>query len=110
MPLARVRLNGLRQPKSGLEMAANFQELGSDVKSFITECCVVGPEFRELLQDLYDAWKRWCWGHGVHYNWDDNHFSAKLSAACSTLRKSRPRVANPDRLTMILGIALRPKG
>jgi putative DNA primase/helicase len=106
----RVRLNGLRQPESGLEMATNFQELGSDVKSFITECCVVGPQFREHLQDLYDAWKGWCFGHGVHYNWDDNHFSAKLSAACPTLRKSRPRVANPDRLTMIHGIGLRPKG
>ena len=44
----RVRLRGLRQPKSGPEMAVDFQELGSDVKTFITEDVVQGK--RKLSQ------------------------------------------------------------
>lgn len=33
---------------------------------FITECCLVGPNYRTKAADLYDAYKRWCEQNGEH--------------------------------------------
>jgi putative DNA primase/helicase len=107
--LDRLRARGhFAQPGSGAEMSENLEFLASAVASFVNECCEVGPEHQVLLGKAYVAWGRWCTMKGVRYAWMENHFSEKLKAAVPTVTTARTRKDNPNRLTMLFGIRIRP--
>jgi putative DNA primase/helicase len=105
--LGEVRARGgLFQCKSGREMSESLQELSSDVSAFVEEVCIVGPEHEVFVRDLFQRWQTWCVERGVHHNWGENHFTAKLRAVVPKMTDSRPR-DTPTRLTKLYGIAIR---
>jgi putative DNA primase/helicase len=100
--------DGLFQCKSGREMSESLQKLSSDVSAFVEEVCIVGPEHEIFVRDLFLRWQQWCVERGVHHNWGENQFTAKLRAVCPKMTDSRPR-DTPTRLTKLYGIAIRPR-
>jgi hypothetical protein len=51
---------------------------------------VVGPEYEELLQTLFDRWRSWCDRRGVRHGWQDKSIfrEASLSHPDNYLRPS----------------------
>src|SRR5260370_20182118 len=48
------------QPKSGLELVEEMEDLSSPVGAFIRERCEVGPECEAQVAALFQQWKNWC--------------------------------------------------
>ena len=84
-------------------------ELASDISGFVEERCVVGPEHQILCKDLFKRFQSWSQDRGVRHGWGESQFSEKLRSVVPTVTRSRPRKDNPQRLTMSVGIGLRPK-
>jgi putative DNA primase/helicase len=93
------------QPDSGGELLGNMHDLSSPIGQFIAECCVVGPEFRATVEDLFGAWQRWCERKGRRESGTEQTFGRDLLAALPSLRRSRPRL-DGERCRAYEGIGL----
>jgi hypothetical protein len=89
-------------------MSESLGELASDISGFVEERCVVGPEHQILCKDLFRRFQSWSQDRGVRHGWGESQFSEKLRSVVPTVTRSRPRKDNPQRLTMLVGIGLRP--
>jgi putative DNA primase/helicase len=106
--LDRLRATGrFDQPRSGDELVERLGGLTSNVAEFVAQLCVVGPEQEVYVEKLFQTWDLWCCSRGVRMGWGSNQFSEKICAYVPTIRKSRPRKDNPQRLTMLVGIGVR---
>ena len=47
---------------------------------FITECCLVGPQYKARSTDLYDAYRSWCEGNGEQADLSQQTFGSALLA------------------------------
>jgi putative DNA primase/helicase len=107
--LDQLRLRGKPlQPASGLQMAEDLENLGSDILAFVKDRLVLDPNLHVILDQLFSAWNAWCLERKTPHGWGLEQFSQKLRAACPSVTSSRPRVNNPRRLTTLYGIGLRP--
>jgi putative DNA primase/helicase len=107
--LERLRSRGrLIQCASGAEMSESLGELSSDLSVFVEAMCVVGPEHQVLCGKLFEAFQSFCAQRNVRHAWGEPQFSEKLRSVVPTITTSRPRKDNPKRLTMLIGIGLRP--
>jgi putative DNA primase/helicase len=105
--LGRLHERGyFRQPDSGCDLLAQFEELGSPVREFIKDCCLIDPEARIPKADLYTKWKEWCAQNGHDHVGDLAQFSKNLIAAEPSIRPSQPREGG-KRLQAYAGITLR---
>jgi putative DNA primase/helicase len=52
------------QPESGREMMAELDRTAHPVRSFVDEKCVVAPDRKIKVDDLYGAFREWCNGNG----------------------------------------------
>jgi P4 family phage/plasmid primase-like protien len=52
--------DGLGEPDEVQKATAGYRTEMDVLGQFITECCLVGPNYRIKAADLYDAYKRWC--------------------------------------------------
>lgn len=48
------------QPSSVADAVQDMEDLSSPVGAFVRDCCVVAPDLRIWVDDLYSAWKGWC--------------------------------------------------
>ena len=68
------------EPTSGKELAEDMHRLASPVSAFVSDCCLVGSNFRVRKTDLFEAWKRWTEENG-HHAGSVEMFSRNLQAA-----------------------------
>lgn len=109
----RLAERGKFIPPGNGELNNELADMASSVKAFVTERCELGRERTVEMGRLYDAYREWCQSHGVTYTdrLPSNHFSGKLrSAFPGAIGSDRPRVNNPGRKRMYVGIRLRPLG
>jgi putative DNA primase/helicase len=108
--LDRVRVNGLRQHKTGTPAVERLEALVSDIVGFVNDCCLLGGEHNESVDKLFGAWQSWCRGQDISHAWGKPQFSEKLRAAYPQLNDGRPRVkGEAQRPTILYGLGLREK-
>lgn len=95
------------QPESARETVRDLQDLGSPVREFIDDRCVLEPGYRITKQALYDAWCKWCAGHGRDRPGTDATFGRNLMAAVPGLGTTRPGSPSGTRSRCYEGISLR---
>lgn len=106
--LKRLRANRrFTVPASSAELMAEFERLSNPVGAFLEEKCDLGPEFRVLCGDLYQAWLSWCKDQGRDHPGDQQSFGRSLHAAIPKLRMSRPRGDDGDRARCYVGVGMR---
>ena len=76
-------------PSSVVDMVEDMESLASPVSEFVREFCVVGIGYRVYVDDLYDAWNRWCEQTGRQAVITVQTFGRNLSAAIPGLRARR---------------------
>jgi len=72
-------------PKSSADAIRTLDELSSPIGAFLRDWCAIGPNERENVKVLYDAWCRWCGQHG-HKAGADHVFGRNLHAVLPRVR------------------------
>lgn len=91
--LDRLRQRGyFKQPESGREAAEEMSDLNSPVSAFVKERCELGYEFVSSTDELFAAWREWCYERGRVNAWNKDIFCKNLRAGFSGLQQTRPRV------------------
>ncbi len=61
----RLRAQGhFQRPSKVADVVQELEDLTSPVGAFVRERCVVGPDHRVCVDDLYNEWKSWCVADG----------------------------------------------
>lgn len=94
------------QPESAAEAVRQLEDLGSPIKAFLREACVIGPVYQVAAQPLYEAWVQWCKTGGRDHPGNIQTFGRDLLAALPGLRQTRPREGE-DRSRRYAGVGLR---
>lgn len=80
--LKRLRQRGhFVQPSAVADAIREMEDLASPVFAFVRECCEVAPGKRAWVDDMYEAWKRWCESDGRSTITTKQVFGRDLSAA-----------------------------
>lgn len=48
------------QPESGKPLVEEMEELSSPIGMFVKECCVIAPDEKTPVPDVFARWKTWC--------------------------------------------------
>jgi putative DNA primase/helicase len=101
-------------PRSSHSAIREMEDLGSPIKAFVRDCCIVEPGASEETDDLYGAWAQWCRAHGRSHVPAEAVFGRDLRAATlGVQRKQRETSENGARVRWAVydGIRLteRPK-
>jgi putative DNA primase/helicase len=94
------------QPEFGKSMVAEFEDLGSPVRSFIRDRCTVGAGLTVPTSALYEAWKDWCLTQGKEKPGDEATFGRDLRAAEPRLDRKQRRIPDAGRHWVYEGIEL----
>lgn len=94
------------QPKSGEELLGELSDLTSPVGQFVAEWCIVGPQYRAAMSDLYDAWRRWCESVGRREPGTEQTYGRDLRAAVPGLKQVNLRAEYGGRYRAYDGIGL----
>jgi putative DNA primase/helicase len=106
--LARLRARGrFLQPASSDEAMQELEDLGSPIKAFIRERCVIGPAHQVLPNHLYEAWTGWCKNTGRDHPGTLQAFARDLRAAVPHLKTRNVR-QHTGRQRIYEGIGLIP--
>jgi putative DNA primase/helicase len=76
-----LSLGHLPQPSTSAEAIEDLNDLGSPVKAFVEECCVVEQGATIKKADLYDCWRHWCQQQGRREPGTGASFGRNLKAA-----------------------------
>jgi putative DNA primase/helicase len=102
------RSAAFKQPKSGLELIEQLEDLASPVSTFLHQRCNRGPDTRILKDELYNAWCEWCRKTG-HRSGADSIFARDLRAIHNTnISEDRPRSSGGERPRYWTGVSLKP--
>jgi len=102
------------QPESGKEFINEMIALASPLSAFVEECCVTGPNYFVVVNDLYAAYGRWCDENGREHRGTVQRFGRDLRAVVTNITDKRPRdnrfetSTQGNRPRMYYGIGLRP--
>jgi putative DNA primase/helicase len=78
----RLRERGhFQMPQSVADAVLDMEDLASPVGAFVRDECVVGAGQRMWMDDLYDAWRRWCEREGRSVVTTRQSFGRDLAAA-----------------------------
>jgi putative DNA primase/helicase len=77
------------QPASVADAVRDMEDLASPVMAFVRDCCVVGPDQRAWVDELYQAWKGWCEREGRALATTKQVFGRDLCAAVSSINTRR---------------------
>jgi P4 family phage/plasmid primase-like protien len=94
------------QPKSGVKLVTELEDLASPVGAFIRDCCIVGPGHEEFCREMFEKWKGWCEDKGQRDHGTEQVFGRDLRAALPSLDMRQPRVEG-GRVRKYVGIRLR---
>jgi putative DNA primase/helicase len=97
------------QPKSGVKIVQQLEELSSPIGAFLRERCKVGPECDEFARELFAEWQRWCETVGKKDTGTEQTFGRDLRAALPHLDTVQPRVGN-ERPRKYIGVRVRVAG
>lgn len=87
----RDRLNArgfFVQPRGGLEVIEEMENLNSPIHEWAEECCKMVPDASETTDDLYAEWRRWCAANDRRSG-TKAIFAKQLTTAFPRLEKSR---------------------
>jgi putative DNA primase/helicase len=89
------RLNGrgyFQMPKSSADAVEQLEDLGSPIRAFVRERCVVGPGRAVEVGELFAMWFDWC---KIQYRnpGTEAHFGKDLHAAVPGIKVTQPRTA-----------------
>ena len=105
--LDRLRARGhFIQPQSAQETLRQLEMLGSPIKAFAEEKCVLAAGAAVPFGDLFSEWQRWCAANGRETG-SSAIFGKNLSAAFPALKVTQPRTAAGKRFRQLEGIRLR---
>src|SRR5262249_39712016 len=76
------------QPANAQDEIDAIEMLGSPVKAFVRDRCLVGATHSVLIDDLFSAWKDWCEVEGRHAD-SREWFGRNLKSAVQGLRVVR---------------------
>lgn len=80
--LKRLRARGhFVQPKAVSDAVQEMEDLASPVLAFVRDCCEVGVGRRTWIDEMYEAWKRWCESDGRNTVTSKQVFGRDLAAA-----------------------------
>lgn len=86
----RLRERGrFEQPKSVADVVQDMEDLASPVAAFVRDCCVVAPDQRVWIDDVYQAWKSWCEREGRALVTTKQVFGRDLTAAVAGISTGR---------------------
>jgi len=89
----RLRSDGrFIEPSSSRSAVEELEDLLSPVGAFVRERCLVGPQYRRRLSDLYAAWSQWCAANGRDHAGTVQGFGRDLAAAVPGARTRRHNV------------------
>jgi putative DNA primase/helicase len=82
-----------RQPKSGEELAREFQNLSGDEGAFLRQCTTKDDTAQVSQPDLFQAWKEWCEENGINHPGTTQTFGKGVRAVFPrlTVRRVGPR-------------------
>ncbi len=83
---------GFIQPESGRELLEDLEGLASPVKTFVGDCCEIGPECTDFCDVIFRAWQDWCETHGRDHTGTVQTFGRDLRAAFPHIRTMQPRI------------------
>lgn len=69
------------QPKAVSDAVQEMEDLASPVLAFVRDCCEVGIGHRTWIDEMYEAWKRWCDADGRNTVTSKQVFGRDLAAA-----------------------------
>jgi putative DNA primase/helicase len=76
-------------PASSGEVVEEIEDLSSPVAAFVRRECIVQPEKRVWIDDLYNAWKEWCEREGRTVVSTRQAFGRDLAAAVPEISRRR---------------------
>ena len=94
------------QPQTAVEAAREFEDLGSPVRGFVRERCVVATTQTVIPDELLVAWKTYCREHGHGSPGNIQTFGRDLRAAVPSVEIKQHR-ENGTRVRRYVGIGLR---
>jgi putative DNA primase/helicase len=105
---ARLRERGhFVQPASGDELRQQMEDITSPVGEFVRTCCQLDPAFVISIDEIYEAWKRWCETTGRKNVGARQMLGRDLLACLPKLRTVQRRDANQERFRGYEGIRVR---
>jgi ParB-like chromosome segregation protein Spo0J len=93
------------QPVSARDALADLEALGSPVKAFVRDCCVIEPGRQCTPDVIYDAWKAWCAPQGRKEPGTLQNFGRDLRAVVPGVKMVQPR-ADGRRVRLYEGIGV----
>lgn len=103
----RLRRQGrFTDPESAADMIDQARAMASPIHTFVEERCRIQSEAFTSIQDLFDAWLKWC-ERGNRHAGDIAVFARNLKAAFPDLQSERPR-AESGRARGYRGVCLLP--
>ena len=99
------------QPDSALELVKTLEDLSSPIKTWLDECCNVGPLYEGLPDGLYTSWCCWCERQGKKNPGAFEVFTRDMHAALPGLRTKQPRVPGRSnkRVRYWVGVGLKKR-
>jgi putative DNA primase/helicase len=107
--LARLNARGrFEQPKSGEELTRDWEDMNSPVKSFLRDCCEMGPDYYVEKSSLRHAFVQWCSQKGINHHVDDSHFTQELLAASEgSVSRGQRKIGDKKGVWVFVGVRLR---
>ncbi len=93
------------EPSSSSEARQTIMTLSAPIRSFVSECCVLGPREFVTKDSLFEAYKYWCVKNGNTSTGTKELFTKKLREAFPKVHPTRPRGAD-KRTPCYKGISL----
>jgi len=96
--LKSLRQNGkFIVPRSTASLLRQLRELTTPVTAFIADCCELEPpgsseDYYVIIDELYEAWERWCQGSGRKNPGTKAQFGRWFTTACPTAITTRLRL------------------
>jgi putative DNA primase/helicase len=94
------------QPESGRGLVLQLEELSSPVHQFLKEKCRIGQECDVSIDDLFNAWCRWCADQQITKIGDKAQFGRDLLACVPGLRRKQRRGESGSRSRFYVGLEL----
>ncbi len=72
--------HGLRTPAAVEEAVQDYRQESDPLREFVDECCIIHPQERAPVGDLYAAYRQWCEANGIRRPLDSAVFGRRLTA------------------------------
>lgn len=94
------------EPESSAAARDTLSDGASPIQAFLADCCHLAPDEKVPVDDIYEAWSRWCESAG-HQSGSKANFGKLLFSAAPSVSPTRPFV-DGVKVRMYAGISLGP--